>query len=88
MALNAPVQGTAADVIKKAMIELEAELVSSGMETQMLLQIHDELILESPPDEIDAAIALTRQVMEHVVDLQVPLTVDINTGQNLAAVKG
>jgi DNA polymerase-1 len=87
MALNAPVQGTAADIIKKAMIQLEAELVEAGMETQMLLQIHDELILESPPSEIEAAIDLTRQVMEHVVELHVPLTVDINTGNNLASVK-
>jgi DNA polymerase-1 len=88
MALNAPVQGTAADVIKKAMIELEAQLVAAGMESQMLLQIHDELILESPPEETDAAIALTKHVMETVVDLNVTLTVDINTGPNLAAVKG
>ena len=87
MALNAPVQGTAADIIKKAMIQLEAELDEAGMETQMLLQIHDELILESPPSEIEAAIDLTRQVMEHVVELHVPLTVDINTGSNLASVK-
>ena len=87
MALNAPVQGTAADIIKKAMIQLEAELVSVGMETQMLLQIHDELILEAPPAEIQTAIDLTKQVMEHVVELHVPLTVDINTGLNLASVK-
>ncbi len=87
MALNAPVQGTAADVIKKAMIELESELVAAGMDTQMLLQIHDELILEAPPEEVEAAIDLTRRVMETVVELHVPLTVDINTGPNLAAVK-
>lgn len=87
MALNAPVQGTAADIIKKAMLVLESELLDAGMETQMLLQIHDELIIEAPKDELDAAIAMTRQVMEHVVELAVPLIVDINTGPNLAAVK-
>jgi DNA polymerase-1 len=87
MALNAPVQGTAADVIKKAMIELESELIAAGMDTQMLLQIHDELILESPPDEMEDAIDLTRRVMENVVELHVPLTVDINTGPDLASVK-
>ncbi|MFP5332328.1 MAG: DNA polymerase I [Acidimicrobiia bacterium] len=87
MALNAPVQGTAADIIKLAMIGLDRELISRGMQTTMLLQIHDELILESPPDEMDAAIALTREVMEHVTELNVPLDVDINTGPNLAAVK-
>ncbi len=88
MALNAPVQGTAADIIKKAMMALESELLSAGMESAMLLQIHDELIVESPPDELEQAIEITRQTMEHIVDLAVPLTVDINTGQNLAEVKG
>ena len=53
----------------------------------MLLQIHDELILESPPDEMEDAIDLTRRVMENVVELHVPLTVDINTGPDLASVK-
>lgn len=87
MALNAPVQGTAADIIKLAMIALDRELITRRMQTTMLLQIHDELILESPPDELDAAIDLTRQTMEHVTSLNVPLDVDINTGPNLAAVK-
>jgi DNA polymerase-1 len=87
MALNAPVQGTAADIIKLAMIALDRELIVRKMDTTMLLQIHDELILESPPSELDDAIALTRQTMEHVTDLIVPLDVDINTGPNLAAVK-
>jgi DNA polymerase I len=88
MALNAPVQGTAADIIKLAMIALDRELISRKMQTVMLLQIHDELILESPPDELDDAIDLTRQTMEHVTDLIVPLDVDINTGPDLASVKG
>jgi DNA polymerase-1 len=87
MALNAPVQGTAADIIKLAMIALDRELITRKMQSTMLLQIHDELILESPPDELDAAIDLTRETMEHVTDLIVPLDVDINTGQDLASVK-
>ncbi|HVR31350.1 MAG TPA: DNA polymerase I [Acidimicrobiia bacterium] len=87
MALNAPVQGTAADIIKLAMISLDRELITRKMDSTMLLQIHDELILESPPGELDAAIALTRQVMEHVTTLNVPLDVDINTGPDLASVK-
>ncbi|HSJ28888.1 MAG TPA: DNA polymerase, partial [Acidimicrobiia bacterium] len=88
MALNAPVQGTAADIIKLAMIALDRELITRKMQTAMLLQIHDELILESPPDELDDAIDLTRQTMEHVTELIVPLDVDINTGIDLASVKG
>ena len=87
MALNAPVQGTAADIIKLAMIALDRELITRKMQSTMLLQIHDELILESPPDELDAAIDLTRETMEHVTDLIVPLDVDINTGPDLASVK-
>lgn len=87
MALNAPVQGTAADIIKLAMMALEAELIEHGMDATMLLQIHDELILEAPPEELQATIAVTRKTMETVVELDVPLTVDLNTGPNLAAVK-
>jgi DNA polymerase-1 len=87
MALNAPVQGTAADIIKRAMIDLDAQLIARGMSTTLLLQVHDELILESPPEELEAATELTRQVMEEVVELAVPLRVDIGTGANLAEVK-
>jgi DNA polymerase I len=87
MALNAPVQGTAADIIKRAMIDLDAALADQELQTTLLLQIHDELILESPPDELERAIALTKEVMEGVVDLAVPLVVDISTGKNLAELK-
>jgi DNA polymerase-1 len=87
MALNAPVQGTAADIIKRAMIDLDAALANQDLETTLLLQIHDELILESPSNELEHAIGLTKQVMEGVVDLAVPLVVDVSTGQNLAELK-
>ncbi len=87
MALNAPVQGTAADIIKLAMIALDRELVTRKMQTTMLLQIHDELILEAPPEELDDAIALTRETMETITTLNVPLDVSINTGPDLASVK-
>lgn len=88
MALNAPVQGTAADIIKLAMIDLDRELAERGMATRMLLQIHDELILEAPDAEIEEAVALIKRVMEGVTELAVPLVVDISTGPNLAEVKG
>ncbi|MGQ0850142.1 MAG: DNA polymerase I [Actinomycetota bacterium] len=87
MALNAPVQGTAADIIKRAMIDLDAALTESGMESTVLLQVHDELILESPPHELESAITLTTRVMEEVVELAVPLKVDISTGGDLSEVK-
>jgi DNA polymerase-1 len=88
MALNAPIQGSAADIIKKAMIDLDGELRERRMETALLLQIHDELVLEAPPGELEAAIELARRVMEGVFELTVPLRVDISTGANLAEVKG
>jgi DNA polymerase-1 len=87
MALNAPVQGTAADIIKRAMIDLDGELIERKLATTLLLQVHDELILESPPDELEDATALTRQVMEEVVELSVPLRVEIATGSHLGEVK-
>jgi DNA polymerase-1 len=87
MALNAPVQGTAADIIKKAMIELDASLRSEGLASTLILQIHDELILESPLDELDIAEKLVVETMEGVVALDVPLKVDVATGPDLASVK-
>lgn len=87
MALNAPVQGTAADIIKAAMVRLDAELVERKMESTLLLQIHDELVLEAPPDELDALSELTVEVMEGVAELDVPLRVEVGTGPDLAHVK-
>ena len=88
MALNAPVQGTAADIIKKAMIELDASLRSEGLASTLILQIHDELILESPLEELEVAEKLVVGTMEGVVSLDVPLEVDVATGPDLASVKG
>jgi DNA polymerase-1 len=87
MALNAPVQGTAADIIKRAMIDLDSELSRRELATAMLLQIHDELILESPAEELESATELVTRVMEDVVELAVPLRVDVSTGPNLAELK-
>jgi len=87
MALNAPIQGSAADIIKKAMIAVDAALESGGLQTTLILQVHDELVLECPADELEAATALTVELMEGVAALSVPLTVDIGTGTNLGEVK-
>ena len=87
MALNAPVQGSAADIIKVAMIELDAELRSRQMSATLLLQIHDELVLESPPEELDELREMTVRIMEGVVDLDVPLRVDVGSGTDLGDVK-
>jgi DNA polymerase-1 len=87
MALNAPVQGTAADVIKKAMIDLDARVRYENLESKMLLQIHDELILECPDEELERATEVVVESMEQVTKLDVPLRVDVSTGASLAAVK-
>ncbi|MEA3501633.1 MAG: DNA polymerase I [Actinomycetota bacterium] len=86
MALNAPIQGSAADVIKKAMIELDTQLVP--YDAQMLLQIHDELVVEVPDEHLDSVTRLTKRVMEGVVELRVPLQVEVATGRTLADCKG
>jgi DNA polymerase-1 len=81
-AVNTPLQGTAADLIKLAMIRLDKKLIERGMKTRMLLQVHDELLFEVPPEEKDEAAKLVRQEMEHVVELKVPLVADMAFGAN------
>jgi DNA polymerase-1 len=84
MALNAPIQGSAADIIKKAMIDLDRELDAAGWSARVLLQIHDELVLEVPLDELDAVTELTIATMQSVADLRVPLKVSYGVGPTLA----
>jgi len=88
MAQNAPVQGTAADIFKIAMIRLDAELLARKLETQMLLTVHDELVFEVPQGEADEVTALVCDVMEHAAELRVPLKVDAHTGATWADAKG
>ena len=80
MAMNAPVQGTASDMIKIAMVRMHAALRARGLTSRMLLQVHDELLFESPPEEIDTMTALAREIMESALPLAVPVVVDIKTG--------
>lgn len=87
MALNAPIQGTAADIIKKAMIDLDAAIREAAMETDLLLQVHDELIFEVPDAEADDAEKMVVGIMEGSADLSVPLRVDVAWGANLAETK-
>jgi len=81
-AINTPLQGTAADLIKLAMIELDRKLSESGLKTRMVLQVHDELLFEVPEDETAAVDALVRAEMEGVVQLSVPLVVHLAFGSN------
>ena len=86
-AMNTPVQGTAADIIKKAMIQVYHALREKGLKSRMLLQVHDELVLEAPRTEVDLVKALLRSAMENAAALSVPLTVDIKQGLNWAETK-
>jgi DNA polymerase-1 len=86
MATNAPIQGTAADLVKIAMVRMAAELRAHRLETRMLLQVHDELLFEVPTDEVERLQALATEVMESAVSLDVPLRVDVKVGDDWAAV--
>ena len=86
-AMNSPIQGTAADIIKLAMIRVADELKKRGMKTKMILQVHDELILEAPADEAEQAKEVLRTCMEGVMRLDVPLRTDITTGGDWRACK-
>ena len=87
-AINAPVQGTAADLMKLAMIRLHREIEAGGLPARLLLQVHDELILEVAKEAVTAVSALVTRAMEGVAVLRVPLKVEIGTGTSWAAAKG
>ncbi|MAS33161.1 MAG: DNA polymerase I [Anaerolineaceae bacterium] len=82
MAINMPIQGTAADIMKKAMIDLYNALNKSHLDAQMILQVHDELVLEVPEDEIDETARLVVDVMEHTYELKAPLKANAEIGPN------
>ena len=81
-AINAPMQGTAADIIKKAMIEVDRWIVESGFPLKMVMQVHDELVFEIQSDTVDSTLETIRKLMTNAVKLDVPLLVDIGIGEN------
>jgi DNA polymerase-1 len=83
-AINAPFQGGAAEIIKRAMVRLPRALRDAGLKARMLLQVHDELVFEVPEAEVEATSAIVRQIMESVATLRVPLSVDIGQGHSWA----
>lgn len=83
-AINTPIQGTAADIIKLAMIECRKALHSAGLSATMLLQIHDELVFELPQAEVDATLPIVKSAMENAMVLDVPLVVNFTVGRSLA----
>lgn len=81
-AVNAPVQGSAADVVKMAMIKIDQQLEEQKLQTKMLLQVHDELVFEAPVDEVEIATQLIKKEMESAIETQVPLLVEVGVGVN------
>ena len=86
-AMNHPMQGTAADIIKLAMVRVAERLREEGLAAKLVLQIHDELDLEVPEAEVAAVSALVRETMEGVVTLRVPLLAEVSYGANWAEAK-
>ena len=85
MAVNMPIQGAAADIMKLAMIRCDAALRGAGVRSRLLLQVHDELVLECPLEEVDEGVRLVRDAMGGAAELVVPLVVDVKVGQNWQA---
>ena len=82
MALNAPIQGSAADLIKRAMLAVDRRLASEGLSSRQILQVHDELVVEAAPGEADAVEAILREEMAGAGELSVPLDVNVGRGTN------
>jgi len=87
-AINAPIQGSAADIIKRAMVRMPDALAKAGLKARMLLQVHDELVFECPEKEAETLIKVTKETMQHAaqtaLDLSVPLEVDARAASNWA----
>jgi DNA polymerase-1 len=83
-AVNTPIQGTAADLIKVAMINIDNEFKKRKLKSAMLLSVHDEILFEMPPDELDKTCELVKEIMENVWNLKVPLKVNVGVGKNWA----
>ena len=81
-AINAPIQGTSADIIKMAMINVDRRISEAGLQSRMVLQIHDELVFDAVREEVDVLQKIVKEEMENVIELSVPLTVECNYGNN------
>ena len=86
-AINTPIQGTAADIMKRAMIDVQRALVAAGVKSRILLQVHDELVLEVTEDEKEKVAEIVRTAMENAVKMDIPLLADVNFGRNWAETK-
>jgi len=81
-AINTPIQGSAADLIKMAMIQIDERIARLGLRSVMILQVHDELVFETPRDEVEQMESLVKEIMETAYPLNVPIVADVRTGRN------
>ena len=86
-AINTPIQGTAADIMKKAMIDVQRALEAAQLKSRILLQVHDELVLEVTEDEKDKVAAIVQEAMEKAVIMEIPLLAEVSFGKNWAETK-
>ena len=86
-AINTPIQGTAADIMKKAMIDVQRALEAEQLKSRILLQVHDELVLEVTEDEKDKVAAIVQEAMEKAVIMEIPLLAEVSFGKNWAETK-
>jgi DNA polymerase-1 len=84
LAINTPIQGTAADILKVAMLRVQARLDDEGVDGRMMLTVHDELVLECRTDAVDLTVAIVKEEMESAVSLKVPLVVEVGVGASWA----
>ncbi len=85
-AINAPLQGSASDIIKKAMIQLDLEIKKNDLNANILLQVHDELLIEVKSEDVKKLSTLIKEIMENIISLSIPLSIKINTGRNWAEI--
>ena len=88
IAMNSPIQGTAADIIKIAMIRVHDRRLKEGFKSRLILQVHDELVFDAFREEVDTLAGIVKEEMENVVQLSVPLTADAHWGKNWLEAKG
>ncbi len=81
-AINMPIQGTASDIVKIAMLHVDEEFKRTGLEARMLMQVHDELLVEVPEKEVEKVVQILKHEMESAVSLDVPLVADVGVGDN------
>jgi DNA polymerase-1 len=87
-AINAGTQGLAADIFKSALVRLDRSLTSEGLEARLILQVHDEVLVEAPPDEHERVEAIIIDALTNAAQLSVPLEISLHWGENWAAAKG